>query len=203
MVDPALLQVFVLHAVTVISPGPNFIVVAHAATSSSRLAALSTAAGVTAGAVLWATAATVGFAVIAALVSPLYATAKLVGAGYLIWHGVHLWRGPVGHDPWTSGQRAAGARRALRRGLLTNLANPTSVVFFASVLSVALPREAAPDLRIAAVVIVGLNALVWYGTVAMLLGHGALRAGYTAHRRLLDRVAGVLMIGLAAGVPLA
>lgn len=199
MLDPALLHVFALHAAVVVSPGPNFVVVAHAAATESRPAAVWTAAGVTLGAVAWASAATLGFTAVTAAAPKLYTLIRVAGSAYLVWLAVMLWRGASHRQP-ASNTGLGTTTRAVARGLLTNLANPKSVVFFGSVLSIALPADASAMLRLGAVGIVGLNALTWYGTVAIFLARPGLRERYERHRAAIDRVVSVVMLMLALRV---
>lgn len=201
MLDAALLHVFALHAAVVISPGPNFVVVAHAAATESRPAGLWTATGVALGAVAWALAATLGFAAVTGAAPELYTPIRLAGSAYLVWVAVILWRGSSRRHAVTYAI-AATRTSALARGLGTNLANPKSIVFFGSVLSVALPTDASAALRLGAVAIIGLNAIAWYGAVAVFLGRQSLRARYDRHRAVIDRTVSVVMLVLAVRVVL-
>lgn len=196
----ALLHVFALHAAVVITPGPNFIVVAHAA-SESRPAGLWTAAGVAVGAVAWALAATLGFAAVAKAAPDLYTLVRLGGYAYLAWLAIRILRRPARGRLGAPTEEMA-ARHAFARGLLTNLANPKSLIFFGSVLSVALPSDAPAALRLGVVTVIAGNALVWYSTVALVLAGPRLRGPYERHRADIDRLAGVAMLVLASSVVL-
>lgn len=192
MGDNALLSVFAIHALIVVTPGPNFLLVAHRAVAASRRQALSAAMGVALAAVIWATIATVVFAAAANAMGHLFEFLRLAGGAYLLWLAVGLWRSSASAAGEVSGL-GPSARHALIRGFLTNLLNPKSAVFFGSVLSAALPADASLATRMAVVAIVGVNATLWYSAVALALSSGPPRRQYLRAQSTIDRLAGLAM----------
>jgi threonine/homoserine/homoserine lactone efflux protein len=82
-----------------------------------------------------------------------------------------------------------------------NLANPISVIFFSSIFAAILPIDVPVAVRGAAVLIIALDALLWYAALAWVFSARPARHRYQRARRWIDRAAGTLMVGF--GVRLA
>lgn len=186
----------------VVAPGPNFIAILHVAASENRRAALMTALGVGVGTFLWATAGIYG---LKALFTVLPATAlaiKLMGAAYLIWVGVKLWReaGRMALDMDVTAARQMSLFQAFMFGLLTNLANPKTAVFAASLFAVSVPVGAPTWFAILSIAtIVGIS-ITWYTLLATVGSLDVFARAYNRARAMLLRVTGAIFI--AYGVKL-
>ena len=76
-----------------ISPGPSFVLVARTAVAVSRLDALATALGMGVGGLIFAGAALLGLMAVLETVPWLYLAIKVLGASYLIYLAMRLWKG--------------------------------------------------------------------------------------------------------------
>ena len=121
-----------------------------------------------------------------------YTLVKLLGAGYLIYVAVGMWRGarsPVAADP-------KPARHAFRQGLAVNLLNPKSVLFAAAVLVVIFP----PDLSLGQSLIIVANhlavELLFYTALACAMSSAAVSRRYMAAKLWFDRCAALVLGGL-------
>ncbi|MBY8977287.1 LysE family transporter [Rhodobacteraceae bacterium NNCM2] len=195
----AFLTLAILWFVAAATPGPNFFAVMQMALGRGRQAALACMMGTVVGTAFWATAGFFGLkALFAAFPAAAFAI-RLVGGCYLIWVGYSLWR--------NAGSISAGAsvplpaRRAFLMGLTTNLANPKSAAFAASLFAVALPPDASMMASLAAIVMVCSISCLWYLLVAFLASTGPIRRAYMRVQRPLMRATGVLFAGF--GVKLA
>jgi threonine/homoserine/homoserine lactone efflux protein len=129
----SLLTFALAGVVLVLIPGPSVLFIVGRALAHGRRAALASVAGNTAGAALLVTVVSLGFGALAAESIAVFTVLKLVGAGYLVYLGVHtyLTRGPLfgvlgrdtGHD-----------RRLFWQGLVVGVTNPKALIFFAAVL---------------------------------------------------------------------
>jgi threonine/homoserine/homoserine lactone efflux protein len=132
-----------------------------------------------------------------------YVALKIAGSLYLIWLGLRLlWkvRHPrIGEEPSTAG--ASSLVLAWRFGLMTNLANPKTAIFVASLFSVTLPSENtwSDGLLIIAVMIAISGA--WYGAIASTLAGVSVFRSYRRFRHWIDAVAGMVFVGF--GIKLA
>ena len=118
-----------------LAPGPNgLLALTHGALYGSRKTLFTISGGVLGFALLIALSM---FGIGALLKSSLtlFAVLKWVGAAYLVWLGIQLWRAP----PITAGMTAASphvatGRALFRHGLLTAITNPKALIFFAAFL---------------------------------------------------------------------
>jgi threonine/homoserine/homoserine lactone efflux protein len=140
-------------------------------------------------AALWTAAALLGLNAVFALVPWAYLVLKTVGALYLIWIAVQLWRNA--HTPVADSSHPGA--RAFIGGLLVNLANPKSVLFAGAVLVVLFP----PDLSLGAKALIVANhfvvELIVYTLFAAFLSSAPARAGYLRLKPIIDRTAAVIL----------
>ncbi len=85
---------------------------------------------------------------------------------------------------------------AFLRGLLTNLSNPKSVVYFGSIFALFMRPDTPAWTQTAAVGIVIFDTVLWYGTVAAVFSSAATQRFYARARRPINRVAGAAMVGV-------
>ncbi len=74
------------------SPGPNFVVVAQRAVTRGRTDGLATMLGVVTVSGIWAAGSLFGIGVLFAVVPWTRDVLRVVGATYLLWLGVRMWR---------------------------------------------------------------------------------------------------------------
>lgn len=107
-----------------------------------RMAGIQSAAGVSAGIMIYATLSLWSLSLVFERLVWLMMAVKILGGLYLCYLGVTLWRSTFRvHTPAPSAtcEKSLPARRnAFITGLLTNLANPKAIAFFASVFALAL-----------------------------------------------------------------
>jgi threonine efflux protein len=187
-----LLTIWLLHAAALITPGPNVLLISQLAAAGRTRSAVLASAGVASGALLWSTLAVLGVHTVFHAVPALRIGLQVCGGLYLLYLAWRLWRAPVGDDGQAS-TAPLSALQALRMGLLTNLTNPKSALFFGSVFAAALPPAPSAALLVAAVTMAVANALVWHLLLAFLFSRRRIRGAYAAQRRLANRVAGVVV----------
>jgi RhtB (resistance to homoserine/threonine) family protein len=181
-----------------ISPGPDFAVVVRHAVTSGRRAGLATALGVAAGVFLWVLAATTGVAALLAASATAFTVVKAIGAAYLLFLGRKALRAALRGDG-SAARRLAGhaemaAGKAFRYGLLCNVLNPKAAVFFVALMPQFLPRDpAAVDVLLLSVTAL-LITLLWFGTVATLVGGLRRLLDRRAVRRVIDGVTGSALV---------
>jgi len=184
------ITIWILHAAALLTPGANVLLVSHLAASGDRRAASYAAVGVAIGAFIWSSAAVLGVSALFAAFPAARLFLQVTGAVYLLYVASRLWRSRAAA---AGGARPLAATRALRAGLLTNLSNPKSALFFGSVFSAALPAQPGAGVLAAAVALVVVNALCWHLLLAVLFSSKAVQAGYAAQRGVFARVAGAVV----------
>lgn len=196
-VTQAFLTLALLWLLAAMMPGPNFFAVMHVAAGQGRAAAWACAMGTVAGTAIWALA---GFFGLKALFAALPAAAiviKLAGAAYLVWVGIGMWR-TAGAPP--SARKELRTSKAFLFGLATNLANPKTAAFAASLFAVALPVGTPTGLSLMAVVMVCVISTLWYSLVSLVGSTGPFVRAYAAARRPILRITAVIFAGYGASL---
>lgn len=125
-----LLAFMLASAVLVMIPGPAVIYIVNRGISQGRRAAVASALGIEAGALVHVVAATVGLSAVIASSATLFNIVKYAGAAYLIMLGIMSWRLRADHDVELTTLRAASYRRLFGQGVVVNIFNPKVSVFF-------------------------------------------------------------------------
>ena len=184
-------------SVGVVSPGPSFVMVAREAVSSSRSQAVKAALGMGVGGLLFGAAALAGLQGVFRAVPSLYVALKLLGGLYLCYLGLRVFRAariPLAIQPGTAA--SAGGHRSFWLGLSTQLSNPKTAVVYASVFAAFLPPQISVGFAFALLVLVFLVEAGWYSLVALILSSPAPQRAYLSCKAWVDRVAGMVMVGL-------
>lgn len=120
-------------AVMILIPGPTtLMVMGHTMASGWRVGALSLI-GVTLGDIGAIALSVLGFSALLATSAEAFTVMKWIGAGYLVWLGVKLWRAPAAEmTPADTGRSTAS--HAIAQTFLVTLLNPKGILFFAAFL---------------------------------------------------------------------
>jgi RhtB (resistance to homoserine/threonine) family protein len=189
-----LLSLLAVDLLAAISPGPNFVVVTQAAINGTRRHAAAVVAGIVAANLIWCAAVAFGLSALFELAPRLHSAVKVFGGAYLIYLGVRLWRGET-HEPAVNEPSFKDSlSAAFVRGLLTNLSNPKSVVYFGSIFALFMRPETPAWTQTAAVGIVIFDTVLWYGAVAAVFSSAVIQRFYARVRRPVNRVAGAAMV---------
>ncbi|HEY0627636.1 MAG TPA: LysE family transporter [Allosphingosinicella sp.] len=172
----------------VMTPGPNFVRISHMALTVSRRAAMTTAAGTTAGNCSWCIAAAVGAALL--MQDPLTRQAlALFGAAYFAWFGTRLLLSAIrGRKALQRAEaRAVNGLTAFRAGYTTAIANPQAILFFVTVFITMFPKLTLDLVGIVLAIVAGVT-LGWYAVVTTILTAAPARRIYERARALIDLV---------------
>lgn len=190
------LSVVAIHLAAAISPGPSFVVSLRTAAAEGFGVASALALGFGLGAALWATAAMAGMALLFELVPVLFTAMKLVGAAFLLFVAVMMWR--HASDPMPTAATDApprSAASAIRFGFLTFATNPKPAIFFGAVFVGLVPADAPLIWKAAILLAVFVNETLWYILVARIFSLPRARAAYTRAKAWIDRAFGTLIAG--------
>lgn len=191
-------------AVLLAIPGPTVLLVISYALGHGRRAAAATVTGVALGDFTAMTASMLGLGALLATSAALFAVLKWVGAAYLIYLGIKLWRAPVATVD--ASDDAVARERPLRiflHAYAVTALNPKSIIFFVAFLPQFLNHAEPVAFQMAVfeatfLVLATANAAT-YGLVAA-MARKTIRKPRV--QRLVNRTGGSLMIGaglLAAG----
>lgn len=180
-------------------PGPTILLVISYALGHGRKAARATVSGVALGDFTAMTASMLGLGALLAASATLFTVLKFIGAGYLIYLGVKLWRTPV-QTPDTSGNPNAPAEdqplRIFLHSYIVTALNPKSIIFFVAFLPQFLnaSQPILPQMMVfetTFLVLAILNA-TFYALVASLARNQIRKPSV---QRAVNRTGGTLMIG--------
>ena len=128
-----LYPVFLLVATaTVLSPGPGVVMTLTNSLRHGFRGTFGGILGLSAGALAVATLSATGLGVLLAASALAFTVLKYVGAGYLIYLGIRLWRAPA-YRFEERAPEATGLGRRFLEGLSLQLTNPKAIFFFLSV----------------------------------------------------------------------
>lgn len=123
-------------AVLCVIPGPTVLLVISYALGHGKKSAVATIAGVALGDLTAMTASLLGLGALLATSAGLFAVIKWIGAAYLIFMGIKLWRAPVigvSTDGAFEEQETKSLRILLHAYIVTAL-NPKGIIFFVAFL---------------------------------------------------------------------
>jgi len=200
MPEPSTLLVFAAASlVLLIVPGPAVVYIVTRSLSQGRTAGVVSMLGVQAGGLVHVAAAALGISALLASSAIAFSIVKYAGAAYLVYIGLTKLLRPA-ETPLGDLERH-DHRRLFREGVVVNVLNPKTAIFFLAFL----PQFVDPDRGAAAlqVTVLGLAFIVLailsdgaYALAAGTLGERLRRS--VAVRRRLDRVSGLIYVGLGA-----
>jgi len=203
MTAAAFLSIVLIHLAAAISPGPSFVVAVRTAASDGFKVATALALGFGLGAILWATAAMAGLALLFEILPSLFIGLKLVGAAFLFWIAYNMWKHasePLAEP--TPGAAPRSAFSAMRYGFLTFASNPKPAVFFGAVFVGLVPHDTPLPWRLAILAAVFANETLWYIVVARVFSLPRARAAYLRLKAGVDRMFGGLLALLGLKIAL-
>lgn len=185
--------------VMVLTPGPSLAVMINQSLRSGRAAGLATVAGNTTGLIFWAAASAFGLTALVRTSEVAFIVLKVAGALYLGFLGVQaLLRSRRGTPkPVDDGPAAKGLAASFRAGLLANLTNPKAAVLYLALM----PQFLVPgdntlvNTAVLAAVQMAISAS-WYTIAVLAVGLARKALARPAVRRRMDRVSGLVLVGL-------
>ncbi|GLU35844.1 LysE family translocator [Trinickia caryophylli] len=119
----------IASAIVIVIPGPTVLLVVSYALGHGRRYALATTAGVALGDLTSMTASMLGLGAVLAASATLFTALKWVGAAYLVYLGIKLWRAPV-REPQAPDVSETRTRKVVAHAYAVTTLNPKSIVFF-------------------------------------------------------------------------
>ncbi len=200
----ALLGVFVVSLLLVITPGPNMMYLVSRSLTQGRRAGVISLAGVGLGFLAYLTATNLGLAAVFVAVPELYTAVKLAGACYLGWLAFQALR-PGGTSPFQPARLSMDSpRRLFGMGLLTSLLNPKIAVMYLSLIPqfvrpqdghVLIQSFALGAVQVAVSLTVDLAIVLAAGSIALFLTRRP--AWMRAQRCLMGTVLGAFAVKVA------
>ncbi|NMH61045.1 LysE family translocator [Alteromonas ponticola] len=200
------ITIALVHLVAVASPGPDFAIVVRNSVAFGRRIAIWTSIGIGLGILLHVAYSLVGLSVVIKTTPWLYAAISYLAAAYLLYLAYGALRsGPGGPNPLNQSaadgniQRAQiSTKKALWIGFLTNGLNPKATLFFLSLFTAIISVDTPLSVKTFYGVYLAFATGVWFCFLSYLLSTSKVANLIGTKGYWLDRVMGVLLIGLAA-----
>jgi threonine/homoserine/homoserine lactone efflux protein len=131
------LEIWIAFAIAamfvLVIPGPTLILVISKAIAHGRKAVFPLVTGVVLGDLTAMTLSLLGLGAIVAASATLFSVLKWIGAVYLIFLGIKLWRAhPDTHEPFAADEKQH--RSLLKNAFIVTALNPRSIAFFVAFL---------------------------------------------------------------------
>jgi threonine/homoserine/homoserine lactone efflux protein len=200
----SIISFLIAAVVLAITPGPGIAYVVARTVAGGRSEGLASCLGTGLGGLLHVLAAALGLSLVIAQSAVAFDLLKYIGAAYLMYLGIRML---LRKEPPVMVEAVAiqGAGRALVDGIMVEALNVKTALFFLAFLPqfISPSQPLAPQLVLLGSICVGLNTLV--DVVAVFAAHCLLKPGTVraARARLVNRVSGITMLGLAAFLALA
>ena len=194
-----LFTICLLHFVAQLSPGPDVLLIAKSAASTTRQNALKIIAGISAGIVVWVVLTLAGFTVLIDQFPWIQQVLMVLGGVFLAkmgWAmlkgGMHSFKKRHQTDDDTNGQ--VKAKNYFMLGLWTNLSNPKTLIYFSSVFSLALSSSASDYLKAQLAVIIPLQTFITFALLMLLISQPKIKTLYQRSGSYIDMISGGLFL---------
>lgn len=187
-----------------ITPGPGIAYVVARTVAGGKAEGIASTLGTAGGGMVHVLAAALGLSLLIAQSALAYSIVKYLGAAYLIYLGVKILASRASSTELPTLQRA-GARKALRDGIIVEVLNVKTAMFFLAFIPqfVSAENALAPQFILLGTICVVLNSTVDLLAVVAASRFVASGAAKAARERLLSRVSGVTMLCLGIFVAIA
>ena len=196
---------FVTTAVFAYIPGPAMLYAAAQTMARGRFAGLMATFGIHLGCYVHVFAAAAGLSVLFHAVPTLYLAVKLIGAAYLIWLGISLFRNKAEPDAAIPGIQSKSGWRAFFESITVEVLNPKTAIFFVAFLPQFIDASASFPVWVQFVLLGTIVNLMFSSAdiVCVLLASAVMTRlkNSGSAQRLMRRAGGALLVGL--GVRLA
>ena len=202
------LMIAAAHFLALLSPGPDFFLVARTSLATNWRIASGACLGIAVANGVFIVAAFAGTALLAPGSAPFVAL-QLAGCGYLLCLGAlfirHAGATPLQQTPGQpgAGLPASAARlwwRAAAMGFVSGILNPKNALFYASLAAMLTgPYASAGWKAVYGLWMFGM-VLLWDLLVAALIGNRAVLRRFARALPWLERISGAMLIALSLGV---
>lgn len=188
--------------VPAVSPGPGVMLAISNTLRFGRNATLSSAAGNALGLILIGFAVAFGFGALMATSALAFTVLKIIGAGYLVYIGIKIWRDKSSFNALETGTAGRKSYRSLFvQALLVSTTNPKAIL----VITALFPQfmtHGGVNLEQTAILSITYAALCYANHAAIAFAGNSLRRFLTSPNRLtlVRRITGSLFMGFGAAL---
>lgn len=195
-----LLTICALHFVAQLSPGPDVLLIAKSSASTSRANTLKIILGISVGIVVWVVLTLLGFTVLMQQFPWIQQVLMLLGGVFLARMGWAILNGGLKtlkqetNLDETQQLAAAESKNHFLLGLLTNLSNPKTLIYFSSVFSLALSSSASAHLKTQLAVIIPIQTFLVFALFMLIMSMPKIKTAYQRSGSYIDIISGGLFL---------
>ncbi|WP_027361585.1 LysE family translocator [Halodesulfovibrio aestuarii] len=182
------------------SPGPSLAVVAKNCLGGSWKNGVAAAWAHALGVGMYALASVLGLAIVLQHNPSLFRGIAYLGAAYLFWLGFKAVQSKGGFAANLTAGRQTSLFESARDGAMISMLNPKLALFFLALFSQFVAASHASESRAIVVATPMLIDGLWYTIVSFLLTRQSVLEKIKARAVLVDRLTGIVLIGLAIRV---
>lgn len=203
-----LITVAAVHLLAVISPGPDFAIVARNSLVHSRKIALYTTLGVALGISIHVAYSILGIGLLISQSILLFNIIKYIGAGYLIYIGIKSLRAkPVpiqesSPETQTAQTKNTTILAAIWTGFLTNVLNPKATLFFLALFTQVIDPATPKFIQLIFGIEMMVITFVWFSIIALAFSHSAIKPKISKFQSRIEKFTGAVLIALGIKVAL-
>ena len=193
-----LLIVAGIHALAVISPGPDFVLISRLSLSYSRKIGVAGAIRVALGIGVHIVYSILGIGALIASSVILFNIIKILGALYLIYIGVMSFKQSKNKSSVNSVrlEQDMTYSKALRLGFLTNVLNPKATLFILAVFTQVITPTTPKLIQIVYGVEMIVATAVWFSVVAFFLSTDFISRKIQSAKGIIEKITGVVLTAL-------
>lgn len=194
------------HVMSLISPGPDFLMVVQSSLRYQRKTALWVAFGISLGEMIHVSYSLLGIGWLITKSLFLFTVLKYLGGAYLLYLGIGSLRAKK-EMPTTAGMVAhlttddLTPLQALKRGFFTNALNAKAAFFTISFFTVLVSPTTPLLVQVFYGAFIQISTFVWFAMVATFLTNHSIQGRFLGIKHWIERVCGALLVAL--GVKLA
>lgn len=217
-----LLTISLLHFVAQLSPGPDILLIAKSAATTTRKNAFKVILGISVGIMLWVLLTLVGFTVLITQFPWIQTVLMLIGGVFLARMGWAMLKGGIqsykqtvnlGNNQLDIQLKTAELKNTEFKnnelkniesesnyfllGLFTNLSNPKTLIYFSSVFSLALSSSASIHLKTQLAVIIPIQTLIVFTLLMLIISMPKIKNSYQNSAVYIDIISGLLFLFFA------
>lgn len=191
-----LITVISITILTIVTPGPDFVIVARNSLSHSRRSGVFTAIGVSVA--VWIhilyTLAGIGLFLSKSII--FFSIVKLLGAGYLIYLGVCCLKSNSSLDEskYKVETRPVTDAKSFKMGFINNALNPKATLFFLSLFTQLVSSTTPLFIQIAYGAIVSFFCFGWFSLVAVFLNKSPVKRIFSKWMKYIEKLMGTVLL---------
>lgn len=190
-----------IHALAVISPGPDFLLISRYSLSTSKRIAIIAALGIAFGILIHSCLALFGISYLISKSHLAYVTLQYLGSGYLLYLGYGSLRSGLSSkkiiDEGVQLAKGLTEWRAFVSGFMTNVLNPKAVLFFLAIFTQVIANDTPVYIKAVFGLEMTIATFCWFTLVAIVFSAEKMRKRILSYQKQIDIFFGIALCCMA------